>query len=112
MTLEAATLALRAELQAPTVLTRADFRAASKIQRPVINRVSQQASVLQQILVGVEEDETNEAVQGKLESLRQTLRALQRNHDKAERAYATLSQAVKQFTDEAADIVATITREE
>ena len=112
MPLEPVTLALRDELDNPKVLARTDLKAASRSFRPIINKVSEQTSRLQQLLVLVEEDETNEEVRGKLESLRQTLRARQRCHDKTEKEYATLALCEEQAAAEAVDIVATIRRNE
>ncbi len=108
MALAAATLALRDELEDPKVLGRSDLKAASRSFRPTINRVSEQASRLQQLLVLVEEDETNDEVLGQLESLRQTLRARQRYHDRAEKEYASLALCEKQAEVEAKQIVAII----
>lgn len=73
-----------------------------------MQQISQQASVLQQLVVLVEEDEPNRKVTDRLETVRQSLRALQRHHDKAELTYSKLMQCVRDFEALAEDIAGTI----
>jgi len=108
MPVHASTTALRDELRDPSVLSGQQFRAASRQFRPIIQRVSQQASVLQQLLVDVEEDETSPEVQAKLVAFDSALRSLQRRHDTAEKEYRQLAAALRQFRDLAQDLVQTI----
>lgn len=112
MPIHESTAALKAELKDPTVLTGAQFSNASKRFRPIIQRVSQQSSVLQQLLVDVEEDEDNPQVRAKLVAFDQALRALQRRHDTAEKEYRQLAAALRQFRGLAQDLVATIEKSE
>lgn len=112
MPIHPSTRSLKAELQNPSVLTGAQFKGASKQFRPVIQRVSQQASVLQQLLVEVEEEETATEVRAKLVAFDSALRALQRRHDSAEQQYRQLSAALRQFWDMVQDLVETIEKAE
>lgn len=113
MAIHESTLLLLAELQAPSVIDRTTFKAAAKIARPSIARLSGQVSRLQELLVAVEEDEDNEEVQSKLESFRQTLRAIDRQTSAYEIAATTLSQSLRRFyTIEVVDLLATVAKNE
>lgn len=112
MAIARSTVTLRDELQTPTCLQPADFKAASRQFRPVIHRVSEQVSRLQQMLAEVEEDEASPEVRGKLEALRQLCRALQRQHDNCEKEYSTLAHTYAQLQDMAADFASTCQRAE
>lgn len=108
MSTHESTKALRDELRSPSVVSPAELREASRSFRPIMQKISQQASVLQQLVVMVEEDEPNPKVFDRLETMRQSLRALQRHHDKAEIAYSKLMQCVREFEALAQEIADTI----
>lgn len=112
MAVKQSTRAMRDALRTPRVLQFAQFRTECATYRQVICRVSEQASVLQQALAAMEADEDNPLVLAKVESLRQTLRAAQRQHDAAEKAYSTLAQTMRQLEREAAEFAEMVEKAE
>ena len=112
MAIHASSAALRAELRASTVQTPAAFRAAARTYVQAIQKVGQQTAILQQLQVDVAVDEANPRIQAKLESLRQTFRALLHRVQRADGANEMLDQVMRQYEAEAADVVAMIDAEE
>ena len=112
MALHAATLALKAELETPSVTGRRPIADTIKTQRAVLLTLLSQIDATLGPLIDAIEDETNDAVAGKYESARQTMVALKRHCQNIDDHQHKLSVALRNWETEKADIVATITREE
>ena len=91
------TLALRDELQNPTVITRSMFVEASKAYRKALEAINRQRGVYHELVIELEEAEPHPFVEAKLESLRHTLRALDRQTTQCERLNTTLAQSLRRF---------------
>ena len=104
-----ATLDLRDELREPSVIDVQTYRSAARHYRPCVVKLSAQVSRLQELLVEVEEAENAQGVQGKLESFRQSMRALDRMTTTAEKALSALQLATRRvFEEEVPELLATI----
>ena len=112
MPIHASSVALRAELKAATVQTPAAYRSTARTHTQAIQKIGQQTAILQQLQVDVDSDEPNPRIQAKLESLRQTFRAILRCVQRAEKENDGLAQVMKEYEAEAADLVAMIDQEE
>lgn len=106
------TKALKQAFEQPAVLSCGEFRSSSRQLRQLVQRVSEQVSRYQQLLIDVEEDESDPLVRAKLESLRQTLRSLQRQHDSTDKALGTLAQTMASFEAEQQELVGLITKQD
>lgn len=113
MAVHESTEALKAEIARPTVLSTEDFKAAARQFRQCVALMSAQVSQLQQLVVDVEEDETDPLITGKLERAHSKLRAVDHATTEAERRYQVLSRAVRSlFDDVLPDLVEMIERVE
>tara|TARA_R110000787_G_scaffold7296_6_gene25046 strand:- start:2915 stop:3250 length:336 start_codon:yes stop_codon:yes gene_type:complete len=106
MPAHATTVALRDEVATPSVVNLRSVRRGLGGARKGFNQVSEQASKIQQLLADAEANEDLPHYAQKLESLRQTCTALQREHDKLEERAAVFARVLSGAEQEFEDFVA------
>ena len=114
MAVHPSTVALKAELETPSV-TGANRRAIGaiiKTQRPAMLPLLDKVAAIEALLFDAIEDETNEKVAGKYESARQTMVAIQRWVMRLDDHQHKLLLELRKWEDQSATIIARITREE
>ena len=114
MTVHSSTAALKAELLKPTVANadRATISATIKTQRPALLPLLDQCGAYEALLFDAIEDETNEKVHGKYESARQTMAAFRRHVQNIDDHQHKLSNVLRNWEKETADILRVIGEEE
>ena len=114
MTVHASTTALKAELETPTVAKsdRATIVATIKTQRPALLPLLDQVGAYEALLFDAIEDETNEKVFGKYESARQTMVAIRKHVQNVDDHQHRLSNALRRWEEQTADILRVIGEEE
>lgn len=93
-----------AEWATPSVISRADFRAALRTFQPMLHRVSGQAARLQALACVAEFDEEREGVCQKFTGLADALRAVQMKHDRALELLYELARAYDRVEREMAEL--------
>lgn len=101
-------IALRDELATPSVVTPAQIRQNVGTLGAGLNRVSQQVSVLQQLLRAAEAVEDDPMVEQKFEGLARRFRGLQKLHDKVDEDLHNLARTMRELQREVASFVATV----
>lgn len=101
-------IALRNELGSPSVVSPAQVRQQIGTLGAGLNRVSQQMSVLQQLLRAAEATEDDPMVEQKFEGLAQRFRGLQKLHDKLDEDLHVLARTMRELQREVADFVAIV----
>lgn len=101
-------IALRDELQSPSVVTPAQIRQNIGTLGGGLNRVSQQMAVLQQLLRAAEATETDPLIEQKFESLAGRFRALQKLHDKVDEELHVLARTMRALQIEVTDFIETV----
>ena len=112
MAVHPSTALLKAELATPSVTGRTPVSDAIKAQRASLLTAVAQADAYTALIVDAIEDETNDKVAGKYESLHQTMVAIRRIVARLDEQQHKLSTALRNFETERADVIAIITREE
>ncbi len=112
MAVDATSIALRDELQNLSVVTPATVRSAIASLTPGILKVSQQISIIEQLLVAAEATEPNPAVYQKFEQLRQSAASLQNRQQKVAQEMSHLNTNLRQFQDMALDFIGAVAANE
>ena len=114
MAIHPSTVALKDELEAPSVPAgrRVALAAVIKTQRPAMLPLLDQVGVIEALLFVAIEDETNEKVHGKYESARQTMVALRRHVQNIDDHQHKLSVALRNWETQKVDILRVIGEEE
>ncbi len=114
MSVDPSTIALKAELATPSVAAanRRTIAATIKTQRPALLPLLDQVGKFEALLFDAIEDETNEKVFGKYESARQTMVAIRKHVQNIDDHQHRLSNALRKWEEETADLLRVIGEEE
>lgn len=114
MSIHTSSVALKAELESPSVAkgSRQNIATIIKTQRPAMLPLLEQVSVIEALIFAANEDEENEKVHGKYENARQTMVALRRHVQNIDDHQHKLSTSLKNWETQKVDILRVMVEEE